>query len=183
VLAELMPPLRNDGKSLFWEGFGRRFTGLDYQEADKLSRKGKEFIQQLFPAGEFYATLLPPRVQQALGKVGRSTEPARRMLSRIGFRYVNRIDPFDGGPHYEAKLSDVTLVREHRRLRLENEPLRAGGRDPDVLAGVVRAAGTNRFRAVRTRARVSGDAVRLPVEACRALDAKPGDAIHLVPFA
>jgi arginine N-succinyltransferase len=183
VLAELMPPLRNDGKSLFWEGFGRRFTGLDYQEADKLSRKGKEFIQQLFPAGEFYATLLPPRVQQALGKVGRSTEPARRMLSRIGFRYVNRIDPFDGGPHHEAKLSEVSLVREHRRLRLENEPLRAGGRDPEVLAGVVRAAGTNRFRAVRTRARVSGDAVRLPVEACRALDVRPGCAIHLVPFA
>ena len=183
VLAELMPPLRSDGKSLFWEGFGRRFTGLDYQEADKLSRKGKEFIQQLFPAGEFYATLLPPQVQKALGKVGRSTEPARRMLSRIGFRYVNRIDPFDGGPHHEAKLSEVSLVREHRRLRLENEPLRAGGRDPEVLAGVVRAAGTNRFRAVRTRAWVSGDAVRLPVEACRALDVKPGGAIHLVPFA
>ena len=183
VLAELMPPLRNDGKSLFWEGFGRRFTGLDYQEADKLSRKGKEFIQQLFPAGEFYATLLPPRVRQALGKVGRSTEPARRMLSRIGFRYVNRIDPFDGGPHYEAKLSEVSLVREHRRLRLENEPLRASGRDPEVLAGVVGAAGPTRFRAVRTRARVTGDAVRLPVEACRALDAKSGDVIHLVPFA
>jgi len=183
VLAELMPPLRNDGKSLFWEGFGRRFTGLDYQEADKLSRKGKEFIQQLFPAGEFYATLFPPRVQQALGKVGRSTEPARRMLARIGFRYVNRIDPFDGGPHYEAKRSEVSLIREHRRLRLDLEPLGDGGRDREVLAGALGAAGPNRFRAVRTRARVSGDAVRLPVEACRALDVKPGDAIHLVPFA
>ena len=24
-----------------------------------------------------------------------------RMLERIGFKYVNHIDPFDGGPHYE----------------------------------------------------------------------------------
>ena len=60
VLAELMPPLAKDGKSLFWESFGRRFTGLDYQDADKRSRRGKEFIQQLFPGGEFYATLLRP---------------------------------------------------------------------------------------------------------------------------
>lgn len=182
VLAELMPPLRNDGKSLFWEGFGRRFTGLDYQEADKLSRKGKEFIQQLFPAGEFYATLLPPSVQKALGKVGRGTEPARRMLSRIGFRYVNRIDPFDGGPHFEAKLSEVTLVQEHRRLRLDLEPLGDGGRDPEVLAGVVRAKGPDRFRALRTRARVIGDRVRLPVDACRVLGVTHGVAIDLVPF-
>jgi arginine N-succinyltransferase len=182
VLAELMPPLVKDGKSLFWESFGRRFTGLGYQEADKLSRRGKEFIQQLFPGGEFYATLLPPRVQRALGKVGRSTEPARRMLSRLGFRYVNRIDPFDGGPHYEARLSEVTLVRDHRRLPLHAEPLGAAGRDPEILAGVLRAAGTNRFRAVRTRARVSGEAVRLPPDARRALGVKPGESIHLVPF-
>ena len=126
VLAELMPPLAKDGKSLFWESFGRRFTGLDYQDADKRSRRGKEFIQQLFPGGEFYATLLPPRVQRALGKVGRSTEGARRMLARIGFRYVDRIDPFDGGPHYEAKLAEISVVRGHRRLEVAAEPLEAG---------------------------------------------------------
>jgi arginine N-succinyltransferase len=183
VLAELMPPLVRDGKSLFWESFGRRFTGLDYQDADKRSRKGKEFIQQLFPGGEFYATLLPPRVQRALGKVGRSTEPARRMLARIGFRYVGRIDPFDGGPHFEARLAEITLVRGHRRLALAADPLPGGGREPEVLAGVFRAAGPNRFRAARTRARVAGDSVRLPAEACQALGVKPGDAVHLVPFA
>jgi arginine N-succinyltransferase len=182
VLAELMPPLVKDGKSLFWESFGRRFTGLGYQEADKLSRRGKEFIQQLFPGGEFYATLLPPRVQKALGKVGRSTEPARRMLSRIGFRYVNRVDPFDGGPHFEARLADVTLVREHRRLLLDPEPLGPAARDPEWLVGVVRDAGSNRFRAVRTRARASGDAVQLPAEARRLLGVKPGQPVHAVPF-
>ena len=183
VLAELMPPLAKDGKSLFWESFGRRFTGLDYQDADKLSRRGKEFIQQLFPAGEFFATLLPPRVQRALGKVGRGTEPARRMLARIGFRYVDRIDPFDGGPHYEAKLAEVSVVRGHRRLEVATEPLEAGRRDPEVLAGVVRTAGPNRFRAVRTRARVDGRRVRIPEEARRTLGVSAGEALDLVPFA
>ena len=183
VLAELMPPLAKDGKSLFWESFGRRFTGLDYQDADKLSRRGKEFIQQLFPGGEFYATLLPPRVQRALGKVGRSTEPARRMLSRIGFRYVDRIDPFDGGPHYEAKLAEISVVRGHRRLAVAQEPLEPGKRDPEVLAGVVRAKGPNRFRAVRTQARSSGGRVRIPAEARRLLGVTAGDGIDVVPFA
>jgi arginine N-succinyltransferase len=182
VLAELMPPLAKDGRSAFWESFGRRFTGLDYQDADKLSRRGKEFIQQLFPGGEFYATLLPPRVQKALGTVGRSTEGARRMLARIGFRHVDRIDPFDGGPHYEAKLAEISLVRAHRRLEVAAEPLQASRRDPEVLAGVVRASGPDRFRAVRTRARVTAGRVRLPAEATRALGVTHGDVIDVVPF-
>src|SRR5512142_1158938 len=118
VLAELMPPLTRDGRSVFWEAFGRRFTDLDYQTADKKSRENKEFIQQLFPPVDVYATLFPAGVRRALGQVGPRSEPVRRLLDRIGFRYVNRIDPFDGGPHYEARLQDVTLVRAHRRATL-----------------------------------------------------------------
>jgi len=182
VLAELMPPLARNGRSLFWESFGRRFTGLDYQDADKRSRQGKEFIQQLFPAGEFYATLLPLRVQRMLGKVGRSTEGARRMLERIGFRGVDRIDPFDGGPHYEAKLAEVTLVRQHRRARLLADPLVPGRRDAEFLVGLARKRGANRFRAVRTAARLDSSGVRLPGEARRLLGVAPGDEIDLVPF-
>jgi arginine N-succinyltransferase len=182
VLAELMPPLSKDGKSPFWESFGRRFTGLGYQDADKRSRQGKEFIQQLFPATELYATLLPPRVQRALGTVGRTTEGARRMLARIGFRYVNRIDPFDGGPHYEAKLADLTLVRACRRASVAAEPLGAHGADPEWLVGWERATGPNRLRAVRCRARVAGEEVRLPEAARRALGVPPGAAVHLIPF-
>ncbi len=182
VLAELMPPLDRDGKSRFWESFGRRFTGLDYQDADKKSRENKEFIQQLFPTADLYATLFPPRVRRMLGAVGPDTEPARRVLERIGFRYVNRIDPFDGGPHYEARLADVTLVRDHRRLVVAEEALVPGRKDPEVLAGVVRRSGPDRFRAVRTRARVNGRSVRLPAEARRLLGVTQGDAIDLVPF-
>jgi len=183
VLAELMPPLGKDGKSPFWESFGRRFTGLDYQDADKRSRQGKEFIQQLFPATEFYATLLPPRVQRTLGKVGRSTDGARRMLESIGFRYVDRIDPFDGGPHYEARLAEVTLVRDHRRAPVAGEPLSPDAPDAEWLVGVARSRGPNRFRAARTRARLDGGRVRLPEEARRMLGVRPGDVVHLVPFA
>ena len=49
VLSELMPPLEPDGTSLLWEALGHRFTGLTYQEADRLSQANKEFIRALFP--------------------------------------------------------------------------------------------------------------------------------------
>jgi arginine N-succinyltransferase len=180
VLAELMPPLTRDGRSRFWEAFGRRFTGLDYREADRLSRENKEFIQQLFPPVDVYATLLPAGVRRRLGEVGPDTEPARRLLERIGFRYVSRIDPFDGGPHWEARREEITLVRAHRSARLAGEPLR--GDAPEALVAVERPGRRERFRAVRCAAREVAGTLRIPAAARRLLDARPGDRLHLVPF-
>jgi arginine N-succinyltransferase len=179
VLAELMPPLEKDGRSLFWESFGRRFTDLDYQTADKLSRENKEFIQQLFPPVDVYATLFPERVRRALGAVAPETEPIRHLLEKIGFAYVSRVDPFDGGPHYEAKLADVTLVRAYRRLALAEEPLARGGEERLVAA---LRAGRNRFRAVRCPSRATRGGVAIPAEARELLRARTGDKLHVIPF-
>ena len=182
VLAELMPPLLRDGRSLFWESCGKRFTGLEYHEADKRSRENKEFIQQLFPPGVLYATLFPPRVQRLLGAVGPQTEGVRRLLERVGFRYVDRIDPFDGGPHYQAKIDDVTLVRAYRRARVAQRDLPGPAHDDDRLVGVERPDGKVRFRAVRAPARLDGEDALLPAEAKALLGVGPGDRVHLVPF-
>jgi len=180
VLAELMPPLTRDGRSRFWEAFGRRFTGLDYRTADRLSRENKEFIQQLFPPVDVYATLFPPGVRRHLGEVGPATEPVRRLLERIGFRYVSRIDPFDGGPHWEARLEEVSLVRAHRSAPLAAEPLAGGG--DDSLVAIERRKGRERFRAVRCPASVSHDGVRIPGAARRRLAAEPRERVHVIPF-
>jgi arginine N-succinyltransferase len=128
---------------------------------------------------DVYATLFPDSVRRLLGAVAPETAPVRHLLEKIGFRYVSRIDPFDGGPHYEARLADVTLVRAHRRLRLAAEPLEGGGEE--FLVGSERA-GRNRFRAVRCEAAIEGEAVRLPAAARALLGARAGDRLHLVPF-
>jgi arginine N-succinyltransferase len=182
VLAELMPPLLPDGKSLFWESCGKRFTGLEYQEADKKSRENKEFIQQLFPPGDMYATLFPPRVQKLLGAVAPETQGVQHLLEQIGFRYVDRIDPFDGGPHYEARSEDVTLVRAYRRLRVSERDLAPRDHEPLKLVGVERPDGKIRFRAVRAAARIDGDDALVPREAKDLLEVEPGDRVHVVPF-
>src|SRR5215471_6128924 len=122
VVSELMPPLEPDGTSLLWEALGRKFTGLSYQEADRLSQQNKEFIRALFPQDPIYATLLPTAVQELIGQVGPETKGVERMLREIGFEYANRIDPFDGGPHFHARTDDITLVRQLGRARVAAGP-------------------------------------------------------------
>ena len=115
VLAELLPPLESDGTSHLWDALGRQFTGLTYAEADRLSKKNKEFIRGLFPEGTIYTSLLPKQAQDVVGKVGAQTRGVERMLRRIGFRYAERVDPFDGGPHFSAPTDEVTLVQRTRK--------------------------------------------------------------------
>lgn len=118
VLAELLPPLEKDGTSHLWDALGRHFTGMTYAEADKLSRKNKEFIRGLFPEGTIYASLLPKDAQSVIGKVGAQTRGVEKLLRRIGFRYADRVDPFDGGPHFTAMTDEVSLVASSRRFRI-----------------------------------------------------------------
>lgn len=180
VLAELMPPLTNDGKSLLWESCGRKFTGLSYQEADRLSRANKEFIKELFPQSDIYVTLFPDRAQKLVGEVGPETVGVQRMLERIGFRYVERIDPFDGGPHYEANTAELTLVRKYRTAKLAAQDLEEEA--DDMLVGFERESGRNRFRSVRTHVRFSDQLCYLPAKAKEALGAGPGARLLMIPF-
>src|SRR6185312_7910272 len=78
VLSELLPPLQDDGTSLLWEALGRHFTGMSYQEADRVSQSNKEFIRALFPADSIYISLLPYSVQKLIGQVGPTPRASRR---------------------------------------------------------------------------------------------------------
>src|SRR5208282_5660359 len=118
LLAELLPPLEPDGTSHLWDAVGRKFTEMTYAEADRLSKKNKEFVRALFPEGAIYATLLPQNAQDVIGKVGAGTKGVEKMLRRIGFRYAWRVDPFDGGPHFTAPTDEVTLVARTHEARV-----------------------------------------------------------------
>jgi len=187
VLVELLPKLEEDQRSPLWEALGRKFTGLSYQEADRLSRENKEFIQQLFPPGEIYATLFTQKIQDAIGEVGPETAGAKQMLTKIGFRYDERIDPFDGGPHYSAPTRDIEPIRRYRRVRVADEELPANaapapGEIEMRLVALERPHGRNRFRATRALCAFRDADVRLSRTARDLLGARPGDRLHTVPF-
>ena len=187
VLVELLPKLEEERRSPLWEALGRKFTGLSYQEADRLSRQNKEFIQQLFPPGEIYATIFTQKIQDAIGEVGPETAGAKQMLTKIGFRYDERIDPFDGGPHYSAATREIEPIRRYRRARRAGEELprdaepSPGGIEKRLVA-IERPAGRNRFRATWALCAFRDADVRLDGASREALGARPGDRVHTIPF-
>lgn len=111
ILAELLPPLNKKGQSPLWEAIGRRFTNMDYWEADQLCQQNKEFIFSLFPSGKIYTTFLTAEARNAIGKVGKETEPVLHMLKKIGFEYKGQVDPFDGGPHLWANVDELLPIK------------------------------------------------------------------------
>lgn len=127
LIAELLPPLykspEGSTRSPLWDALGHRFTGLSYEEADRLSRFNKEFIWRLFPVMPVHTSLLPDGVRNIIGRVGPQTQGAKKLLERVGFKYEHRIDPFDGGPHLEANTDQVTIVRNTRSFIAEAGPV------------------------------------------------------------
>jgi arginine N-succinyltransferase len=177
VISELMPPLEADGTSKLWKHLGRRFTGLTYREADRLSKENKEFIWALFPHQLIYLSLLPDEVSEVIGKVGPTARPVERMLRKIGFEYDGQIDPFDGGPHFSARTDDITLVRDARRVAISAVDVADASRPRAIVASDQRG----HFRAVGTRVIPSDDAtVGLPAAARQALEVEPGQEVWMV---
>ena len=111
IMSEMAPPLTDEGRSEFWEALGRRFTGMPYQEADVISHNNKGFIKSLFPEEDIYTCLLDSKARLVMGQVGDQTKPALHMLKKIGFSYMNEVDPFDGGPHFSVERDEISLVK------------------------------------------------------------------------
>jgi arginine N-succinyltransferase len=187
VLSELMPPLETDGTSLLWEALGRKFTGLSYQEADRLSQSNKEFIRALFPQDPIYATLLPAHVQALIGEVGPDTKGVEKMLREVGFAYAHRIDPFDGGPHFHARTDDIALVKAARTARVADAgdaPIDAGGRRQVFLVARERpAAPCIAVARIELPSLPEGERVSLPDDVRRALEVTAGDEVAVLGIA
>jgi arginine N-succinyltransferase len=177
ILSELMPPLTESGESVLWEAVGRKFTNLSYQEADLLSRKNKEFVTGLFPKGDIYTCLLPGEARDAIGKVGTATEPVKYMLEKIGFRWKQHVDPFDGGPHYWGETDKITIVRDTKKFKVSREPLKRKSKE-------IRLCGTfskSEFQSIQTPVEFSRGSIHLPKAAMEALRVEAGDMVYAMP--
>lgn len=177
ILCELTPPLSADGRSEFWEALGRKFTGLPYPEADYLSRHNKEFIKNLFPDEDIYTCVLDAKARYVIGRVGLSTMPAKHLLESIGFKYLNQIDPFDGGPHYGADMKDITLIKKCKKFEVTEGKL--GAFNSLALVGLDHAQG---FRACLSYFELKDGKILIPEATKSLLDIASGDKIHISPL-
>jgi arginine N-succinyltransferase len=179
IIAEIMPPLTAERGNLFWDHYGRRMTGLSFQEADRLSIYDKEFIRALFPDAPLYTFLLPEEVRSFLGAVGEQSRAAVRLLEQAGLRFLDQIDPFDAGPYYGALIADLEPVRAIRSYRAVPGAVST----PADHSFLVAREDHRGFRAVMvTTAAPQGRQIVLSSQAIAALGIQEGALVDAVPL-
>ncbi len=177
VIAEFLPPFTPEGKSLLWEALGRKFTNLSYIEADKISRKHKEFITSLFPMQTIYLCLLDAKTRAMIGQIDENTIPAVKMLEGLGFKYLSMIDPFDGGPHYGARMKDISLIKSTKGYRFKKGTVRKFKE-----WGLVARERDCEFRLIASHYFLTPKFIHLPLEAQSALDLESNERIYVAPL-
>ena len=178
LLVEYLPPLRPDGTSPLWDALGSRFIPLTYRQADRLSVTNKEFIVGLFPRTPIHAALLPEAAQRQLGVVHPAAAGACGMLRAVGFRYLNQIEPFDGGPYYGAARQAISLICCARPGRLAVSP------EIGPAHGLVCAEPSpGEFRAVFGPFHRSGGRVNVSRTTQRLLESPEGARVDATPLA
>ncbi len=178
VIAEMLPPTTGDHGNVFWDHYGRRVTGLSFREADRLSIHDKEFIRALFPDAPLYTLLLPDDVRASIGAVRDESRGAVKLLEQAGMKFLNHIDPFDGGPYYGAATTELVPVRQRRTLKLRmGEPPAEHAR----LYMVAHEDSRRGFRAVQASALEEEEArLMVPTGVFEALGLSEGAAVAAV---
>lgn len=180
VIAEMRGYTDAHRTNPFWEGLGRHFFSMDYDQADYLTGTGhKVFIAELMPRHAIYIHLLPADAQAVIGQVHPHTVPAFRMLQQEGFRYENYVDIFDAGPTLAAQQQHIRSVAHSRRLKVRLGPRRthsAQPRHPCLLANT----GTTDFRCLLAPLSASQEEVELLPYQADLLRVQDGDPVRVV---
>ncbi len=139
------------------------------------SKIAKEFIQSLFPEEDIYLCLLDTKARTVVGRVGESTKPAQYLLESIGFHYLEEVDPFDGGPHYGAKVQDLLPIKYGKNLKVTE------WNDSNFKkVGLVGVNGHS-YRCVQTPYEERGDEVALPIVTKKLLEIENDEMVYVTP--
>jgi arginine N-succinyltransferase len=113
IIAEMRGFQAEDGSSPFYEGLGRHFFKMDFDHVDDLTALGKKsFIAELMPRQPLYVAYLPDDAQEVIGKVHKSTLPARKLLEQEGMHFEGYVDIFDAGPVLQGRVGELRAVRD-----------------------------------------------------------------------
>lgn len=98
--------------SPFWDGLSRHFLDVDFEEVMAMRSISESFFPDILPKHPIYVSLLPPPAQEVIGKTHANTTPAFDMLLQEGFRFLQEIDPIDGGPIISAETATIRTVKD-----------------------------------------------------------------------
>ena len=171
VLAELRGVVNPDGISPFWEGVGRQFFDMDFQEADYHSGvTDGQFIMDLMPKYPIYVDLLSPEAREVIGRCHVDGIGAMKLLEWEGFRFDRVVDIFDGGPQVATPRSNIRTIRESREVIFELGDVESSGQLALVSSDVLTS-----FRACWAGFEEGGSSrVIVSQETLETLQVKPG---------
>jgi arginine N-succinyltransferase len=172
--SEMAPPLTDEGRSEFWEALGRRFTGMPYHEADQISSQNNGFIQSLFPEEDIYLALLDSKARLVLGRVGEETQAALHLLHRIGFKYKDEVDPFDGGPHLGCAVKNCSLIQNMKSYSVAKNSIVTF--DRSGLIGLLR---DDAYLGTATSYSVQDGKLHVPEKTWNALQLNDGELVYV----
>ncbi len=176
ICAEIRGWRAPDGGQPFWDGLGRHFFEMEFEEADvHNAANGNQFIADLMPRISIYTCLLPKEAQDCIGKPHENAVPAYEMLVAEGFEYNDYVDIFDAGPLLDAKTRNIRTVRESRLAPLADIADASGGHDAIVACGAIDA-----FRAVRTRIAIGPEGGVIDAEAAETLQIERGSTVRWI---
>lgn len=177
VVAEMRGVIDEAGHSPFWESVGSRFFSMSFSEADYLCGTGqKSFIAELMPKHPLYLDYLSDEAKSVIGQTHPQTAPARAVLEAEGFRYMNYIDIFDGGPTLECDIDRVRAIRKSRQLKVS-----LGEQADDSLPLCLVANDSYAdFRSILLNVDPQGDRITLSHEQAEILRCGQGDALRVV---
>ncbi|NHK26487.1 arginine N-succinyltransferase [Parvularcula flava] len=177
IMAEIRGWADENGDFPFWEHVARKFFHLEFDEADKRSANDFRFIADLMPKYPIYADLLPKQAQEAIGKPHDSSRPAMELLMRQGFHYENLIDIFDAGPSLQARIENITTIRNAERRRVEK-----GKEVKGDMPALVAKIGMTDFACISAHVdAVDADTIILSQDQIDELGVKEGEEVLVTP--
>ena len=175
VLAELRGVFTPDGACPFWDHVAHKFFPMEFDDADRMTGStDKQFILDLAPRHPIYVELLPEPARAVIGKVHPQGVPAMALLESEGFRPNGLVDIFDAGPTVACGRDNIRTVRDARRLKVELvDTVQA------ELPALISTDSVAAFRAVRAKADIEGETVRLTAETAAALKVDAGASVRV----
>jgi arginine N-succinyltransferase len=127
------------------------------------------------PKHPLYTHYLSEAAQKVIGEVHPKTAPARAVLEAEGFRYLNYVDIFDGGPTLECEIDRIRAIRKSRLLTTVD-----GEADSSLPLCLVANSDYQHFRVALLPVDMASGTVYLNESQRAALHCTNGDALRVV---
>lgn len=165
-----------DNRSPFWNGVGRQYLPMEFEEVMALRSQSDDFIKDIFPKDPIDISLLTEEARKAIGIAHPHTQPAIKMLMQQGFVETLDIDPIDGGPILSAILKEIRTIKHSNIAKVIDVSTKPIQSEPYIISN-----DKLDFRACYTTLQVNDNKeVIIPSEVAEALEVSTGDIIRYI---